>query len=306
VSVTVLNTTGYAAAEALRQPHRFTIMLPIVRPPTMLPHAVRSVLAQTETDFELCIICDGAPLETVACAESMKRDDPRIRVFAFAKGQRHGEAHRSAVLSGSRADYVAQIGDDDLWFPDHLTTLARYLKHADFVSLCQVRMHDGDKVSVLHYGDLGDSHTRELMQRKIWNFFGPTEAGYRLTAYRGLESGWTPAPEGVPTDLFMWRKFLSKKDLRFYSGLAVTSLKFGAYDWKEWSLEKRAEIIKTHSLRLSDPDAMANLRRRARVQIAKSMTRKQILRFAWQAPIKTLPLATLAVKSKLSNIFRQE
>ena len=169
--MTVLNTTGYAAAEALRQPHRFTIMLPIVRPPTMLPHAVRSILAQTETDFELCIICDGAPLETVACAESMKRDDPRIRVFAFAKGQRHGEAHRSAVLSGSRADYVAQIGDDDLWFPDHLTTLARYLKHADFVSLCQVRMHDGDKVSVLHYGDLGDSHTRELMQRKIWNFF---------------------------------------------------------------------------------------------------------------------------------------
>lgn len=300
----MLKATGYAVAEALRPPHCFTIMLPIVRPPAMLPNAVRSVLAQTENDFELCIICDGAPLETVACAESMKREDSRIRVFAFDKGLRHGEAHRAAVLNGSRADYVAQIGDDDLWFPDHLRTLGRHLKHADFVSLCQVRMHDGDKISLQHYGDLGDSYTRERMQIELWNFFGPTEAGYRLSAYRALESGWSPAPEGIYSDLFMWRKFLSRQDLRFRSSLAVTSLKFGANDWQEWSLERRAEIIKTYSLRLADPEALANLRQSARVQIAKSLNWKQRLRFVWRSPIKTLPLTILAVKSTLSNIFR--
>ena len=34
----------------------------------MLPFAIESVLAQSVHEFELLIICDGAPPETIACA----------------------------------------------------------------------------------------------------------------------------------------------------------------------------------------------------------------------------------------------
>ena len=58
-------------AKAMRRPPRdkamtaptFTILLPVNRPPALLKYAVRSVQAQERQDFELFIICDGAPPE---------------------------------------------------------------------------------------------------------------------------------------------------------------------------------------------------------------------------------------------------
>ena len=61
----------------------FAILLPIIRPPVFLPMAIDSVLAQSVADFELLVICDGAPPETVACAEDYARRDPRVKVLLF-------------------------------------------------------------------------------------------------------------------------------------------------------------------------------------------------------------------------------
>src|SRR5262245_9622431 len=96
----------------------FAILLPITRPPAVLPLAIESVLAQTIADFELLVICDGAPPETVACAEDYAGRDPRVKVFAHPKGARHGEAYRHSALATSDARYVAHICDDDLWMPN--------------------------------------------------------------------------------------------------------------------------------------------------------------------------------------------
>ena len=58
----------------------FTILLPVVRPPDMLVHAIASVQAQQRGDFELFVVCDGAPAETVATAEALAAADRRIHV----------------------------------------------------------------------------------------------------------------------------------------------------------------------------------------------------------------------------------
>ena len=82
----------------------------------MLPFAIESVLAQSVLEFELFIICDGAPaLYSVACARDFACLDTRVKVFPFPKGQRHGEAHRDTVLGRAAGRYVAQIADDYLW-----------------------------------------------------------------------------------------------------------------------------------------------------------------------------------------------
>ena len=76
----------------------FTILLPVHRPPAMLPFAINSVLAQERRDFELFVICDGAPPETAACAQEFAAKDPRVRVFAHPKGERNGELYRDQAL----------------------------------------------------------------------------------------------------------------------------------------------------------------------------------------------------------------
>lgn len=216
----------------------FTILLPVHRPPALLPFAIDSVLAQSLGDFALYVICDGAPRETVDCARGFAASDPRVEVFDCEKGERHGEAHRHAALAQATSRFVAQIGDDDLLFPDYLSELAALLDRVDFGNLLQVDLSPLGTVSV-HVGDLADGAVRRRMSDTLWNFFGPSCAGYRLTAYRRLPTGWSPAPPDVWTDLHMWRKFLACPDISFGTRLAVESVKLSAWTRSDMTLAAR-------------------------------------------------------------------
>ena len=220
----------------------FTVLLPINRPPELLPLAIESVLAQKDAIFELFVVCDGAPISTIECAKSYARRDKRIHVFPFEKGERHGEAHRHSVLKEAKGPFVAQLGDDDLWFPDHLSTLGRLLERVDFGNLIQVELAYDTSIQV-HLGDLADLEIRRRMLNEKFNFFGPTVAGYRLSAYKRLPIGWSPAPADLWTDLHMWRKFLIRDDLTFGTSFSIQSVKFSAEQRKAMSLSERAVEI---------------------------------------------------------------
>lgn len=240
----------------------FTILLAIHRPPHMLPFAVASVLGQQRRDFELFIICDGAPPETVSCAEELSRTDPRIKVFVHAKGARSGELYRDQALQQARGRFVCHIGDDDLWLPNHLSEMEKLLEAVDFGNVLHVEVDTGGEVAVLA-GDLGNSETRRRMLDRTFNIFGLTAAGYRLAAYRALPVGWSPAPADVAVDLHMWRKFLAQTGLRFGTRAAVTSVKFAAGSRRDWSIERRAAEVADWAPRVSDPDIHAFLTQRA-------------------------------------------
>ena len=65
-------------------------------------------------------------------------------------------------------------------------------------------------------------------------------AGYRLSAYRQLAEGSTPAPPDLWTDLHMWRKFLSHGQLTPGTRFAIQSATFAMYARIGRSLEQRA------------------------------------------------------------------
>ena len=230
----------------------FTILLPVVRPPVLLPFAIESVLAQSVGEFELLVICDGAPAETIACARHYAGRDPRVQVLVFPKGERHGEAHRHAALSGAAGRYVAHIGDDDLWFPDHLAELAILLAQADFGNLLHVYLHRGGRVEILP-SDIGLPVMRERMLGEKFNLFGPTVAGYRLAAYRALPEGWSPAPPDLWVDLHMWRKFLRMENLVFATRAAVTALVFSTPHRHDVGLAEREVENRLYLERIRDP-----------------------------------------------------
>lgn len=240
----------------------FTVLLPVHRPPDLLPLAIESVLAQRERRFELFVVCDGTPPETVQVAESYAAHDPRVRVFAFPKGERHGEAHRHTALALARGTFVAHLGDDDLWFPAYLDELSGLLADVDFGNLLQVELGP-DGSTVVHPGDLADPSTRRRMQDAVWNFFGPTFAGYRLAAYRALPVGWSPAPAGLPTDLFMWRKLLAAPGLRFGTRFAVEGVKLAAVARPDVPLAERAREGRAVADLVGTPRGRREVRARA-------------------------------------------
>jgi glycosyltransferase involved in cell wall biosynthesis len=240
----------------------FTVLLPVNRPPALLPFAVNSVLAQVENSFELFIICDGAPPETALAANRLAERDGRIRVFDFEKGKRHGEAHREAVLIHAASRFVAQIGDDDLWFPGYLSELAKLLRDVDFGNLIQSEI-DRDGAVRAFPGSLSNPAIRKRMIESRWNFFGPSFGGYRLESYRRLERGWSAAPGDLWTDLFMWRKFLSRDDFTFGTHHVVEGVKISAAGRQQMTIAEREAEIRELATRFSDPAEVILFRQKA-------------------------------------------
>lgn len=234
-------------------PPRFTILLPVVRPPTMLPYAIETVLAQTLTAFELFIICDGAPEQTVVCAQSFAARDPRVRVFAFAKGEAAGQAHRHAALEQAKGRYIAHIADDDLWFPNHLVEMGKLLDKVDFGNVLNVYANVDGSFRILP-SDLTRRKLRDRILNETFNVLGDTVTGYRLDAYRRLPEGWAP-PKEPPfnPDVRMWRKFFSRDDITFGTRTAVTALIFESEKRHHMSIEARAQEIRDWFNRISIP-----------------------------------------------------
>lgn len=84
-----------------------------------------SVRAQKFQDWELVVIGDGAPDRTGEIISTISQEDERIRYEAHPKSERYGEIYRDRVIRESQAEVVLQLGDDDLWAPDHIEPHAR-------------------------------------------------------------------------------------------------------------------------------------------------------------------------------------
>jgi glycosyltransferase involved in cell wall biosynthesis len=91
---------------------RFTGLMPTHYRPDVIGFAIQSVLNQSETDFELFIVGDGARPETAAAVGRFT--DPRIRWFDLPKTPGFGYVNRNIALRESRGELIAFAADDDL------------------------------------------------------------------------------------------------------------------------------------------------------------------------------------------------
>jgi hypothetical protein len=93
----------------------FSIVIPTRARADTLRHALRTVLAQTDGDFEVIVHESGDDPATAAAVAEF--DDPRIRFFKTGEPVRMTENWERA-LAHVRGDYVLFIGDDDGLLPD--------------------------------------------------------------------------------------------------------------------------------------------------------------------------------------------
>jgi glycosyltransferase involved in cell wall biosynthesis len=115
-----------------RRMPRVTVGLPFFDEQRRIGDAIRSVLAQSFTDFELLLVDDGSRDGSLAIARSFR--DPRIRVIADGQ-RRHLPARLNEIIHTARAPYVARMDADDVMHP---TRLARQLAVLDAQPACDV------------------------------------------------------------------------------------------------------------------------------------------------------------------------
>jgi glycosyltransferase involved in cell wall biosynthesis len=94
-----------------------TIAIPFYNAEKFLPDAIRSVFAQTYTDWELLLIDDGSTDRSLEIAKSVK--DKRVRVFSDGKNLKLAR-RLNQVTQLATYDYIARMDADDLMSPTRI------------------------------------------------------------------------------------------------------------------------------------------------------------------------------------------
>src|SRR3954462_3554025 len=85
----------------------------------ILGYAIRSVLQQDFTDWELIVIGDGCTDESEAVVRSF--DDPRIVWENLPVNSGGQSAPNNRGIEKARGRHIFFLGQDDLYFADHLS-----------------------------------------------------------------------------------------------------------------------------------------------------------------------------------------
>lgn len=245
------------------RPPEATVIIPTFGEARFSRWAIESVRRQTVKNIEIFIICDGSPPTMLEFFRDMAKKDKRIRVFWFSKSERTGEPYRDNIIKHSaRGKYIFYCCHDDLWLPDHIKELAEFLGDFEFAHSLHAELFPGRKEAVgddffkgIIYADMEVPVYREkMLNEKIKeNFFGLTCCAHTKKAYLKLKEGWSTTPEGIWTDLYMWRKFLSVYGERSGTLKRVTSLHFPAYERTNMSVQERDEELAFYYDKVLEP-----------------------------------------------------
>lgn len=119
-----------------------TVIMPAYRARNYIEAAVRSVMAQTLTDWELIVIDDCSGDETPELVRALEREDDRIRLVC--NEQNMGVARtRNRGMDLARGKYIALLDSDDVWLPEKLERqLARMDREGADVCYCSYAIVD--------------------------------------------------------------------------------------------------------------------------------------------------------------------
>lgn len=189
---------------------KVSIGIPFFNCEDFLGHAIKSVLAQTYTDWELILIDDGSTDESLNIALSFK--DERIRVISDGKNKKLAN-RLNQIISESKGEYIARMDADDMLDPFRLEKQMKILMtnpNFDLVStgvasisndnlVRGIRVYQNVNLSSYDMisGNIGIVHA-SVLARKSW---------YLRNSYR---------ENIIAEDYDLWNRAYFKNDLKCY------------------------------------------------------------------------------------------
>lgn len=156
-----------------------SIVMPVMNAARTLPAALRSILVQTYTEWQLILIDDGSSDNTLALARSCA--DARIRVIDG--GANAGLAMRlNQAIALARGDYIARMDADDIAYPERLAAQVKFMldhPECDLVGCAALIFDDTGAIK----GRFALCETHEQICARPWTGFPlphPTWLGRRL------------------------------------------------------------------------------------------------------------------------------
>ncbi len=118
---------------------KISIIVPVYKTEKYLEECIKSILAQTYTDFELILIDDGSPDNSGNICDHFAQMDQRIRVLH--KPNQGVSAARNNGLDMAKGEYICFVDSDDCIDENYLSILSQDM-HKGGMTACQLN-HTG-------------------------------------------------------------------------------------------------------------------------------------------------------------------
>ena len=106
-----------------------SVIVPTYNRPHSLPVTLDSIAKQTFRDFEVIVINDAGN----SAADIIRDFSNKFCINYIEHETNKGlSAARNTGIRAARGKYIAYLDDDDIYYPDHLETLVRFLEGSDY------------------------------------------------------------------------------------------------------------------------------------------------------------------------------
>jgi glycosyltransferase involved in cell wall biosynthesis len=223
-----------------------TVLMPAYNAADFISGAIRSVLAQTFTNFELLIINDGSTDDTENIVRSF--NDPRIRLI-----NQTNQGISAALNTGLAAAYaacIARFDADDICYPHRLEEQYKFLtEHPDHCIVgCTANYHDINDEYVFTYQPPGI--TNEEIQRMKTKACPFIHSGVLYRKQAIVDAGCYNPHAHTFEDHFLWIKVLQhSKGYNLPQTLLKVRLHPGSVTIDEKWRSKRFVAIKNTAMR---------------------------------------------------------
>lgn len=213
----------------MANPPQVSVIIAAYGRPEVLPYAIGSALGQTLREIEVIVVGDCAGENIASVVRSF--DDPRLRFhdLPINYGEQSGPNNIGADLA--RADTIAFLNQDDIWFPDHLDVALTWLRAAacDLVYAhgAVMKVEPGGDCSQASYEMTGNSPTGPY--DPIVTYAPASTQLLRRHLHREL-GGWRPGAEcrGDSSQDFCVRAWRSGARMRAVPHLSAILIQSGA------------------------------------------------------------------------------
>ena len=172
---------------------RVSVLLPVYNAEAYVGEAVRSILAQTYTDFELLVIDDGSTDASPRILADLARGDARMCLKS--RPNRGNIATLNELIDMAQGEYFARMDHDDIAVPQRFARQVEFLdSHSEVVAVGSRALFIDDEglplmVAMHHYSheqieralmtpELGVIHPSVMMRARACRAIGGYRAEY--------------------------------------------------------------------------------------------------------------------------------
>ncbi|WP_283657365.1 glycosyltransferase [Paenibacillus sp. RC343] len=105
---------------------RISVVIPVYDRTDVLRQSIDSILNQTYQNFELIIVCDGSPDETLKIVDEYK-DHEKVRIFKYYNNSGNAVRGRNKAIREARGEFLAFQDSDDIAEPNRLEISLNYI-----------------------------------------------------------------------------------------------------------------------------------------------------------------------------------